>query len=176
MHIAKDEYPQWWLLATAKESTDGTYLETAAERSPIVIHSDRVMEILGYQWEFSGVLNPDANVDASGSIRGQVTSKSKTAMSLIDDADVVVKESIFLHREFAEGTPTGGAGWAAKATGYVSWSDNGKGPLYAMPEVFVAVQGDTEWQTTNFSVKILYRLVKVTKDELLGLLASFLSS
>mgnify|MGYP001454210536 CR=1 FL=1 len=173
--MAKDEYPQWMTMPVVTESAVGTYT-TESKQTPVVRESSKVMEILAVEWELddaSHVSIGAASGDEKFQSRAQLTTDEKADIGSMATKGLIDKFGKETHSQFAEADETGGAGFSSVDTVLHNFAQGGKGFLTAAETFHLGVKGNSgENAVIGVSCRILYRLVKVSAEELLGLLTS----
>lgn len=120
------------------------------------------MEILRIFWEISV---PVAQVAGDG-LSFAIQETSRAAMPLISDAGVILKKTL-RNIVVTEG------GVYLHFTGSEDYTDGaGNGLLSGRKELIMSVIGISQSSDMEISYAILYRLVKVTPGELVGLISS----
>lgn len=156
------------------ESVVGTFTQTETQL-PVRIDARQVMEILGVEYQV-----PPGNIASAGGTSTdefqngmtQITKRSQSAEIALSDADCVDKVKIWTMDKFAEATETGGAGFNGDEVIWHDFASSGFGFLVASQSMFLAI----DWTTVHTPVltsqaRLLYRLVKVSAEELIGLVS-----
>lgn len=156
-----DEYPQLLHLNLAAMATINTYLE-AVTNTPVVIGAEThwVMEILKIFF-----MTPTA-MDAAGSnIVSHLSSRTKTSIATLNDPDVIAVYDITFQGTYAQG-----AGSEQRLAEVDLQGANGKGLLFAGKQLFLAISSSgLSTLKPTVACMILYRLVEVKAEELIGL-------
>ena len=156
----KDEYPQW-LRGEVTESSVNTYTETHIA-APNLTEAGYIMEIIKVFIELQ--TSDDTFLAAGDGIRCHLSDRSFAAMPHINDAGVIIGDRI----EFEVETSGGGVNYSVKE---VDFAACGHGVLFAKKSFYFAVQGVSMPATGTFRWAMLYRLVKVSSEELIGLMS-----
>jgi hypothetical protein len=143
------------------ESGANTYTEKVIA-TPNLTEAGFVMEILKIFYEIESVL---AEVSGDG-ILFAIQETSRVAVPDISDAGVILKERWML-LVVTEG------GKYTKLTSVVDYTDGaGNGLLSARKELLMSVEGISQTIPMIIHFAILYRLVKVSPAEIVGLISS----
>lgn len=167
--MAADKFPQWLNLTSVTESAAAVFTQSQTAM-PVRISALEVMEILAVEYEITGGLFASLDADVTNVVQAQITEDSQSAMIALNNSNVIDKVRLIENIIFSESTETGGAGFSTIRTILHNFAPNGKGFLYAGQSMFVGVDqfsGNPTVMTAN--IRILYRLVKVTANELIGL-------
>jgi len=163
-----DQYPQWLQLPNTIEAVVGTFVQSVAIQSPVIPSSNLVMETLGVEWDmnFSGIQALGA--DQQANLSAQITTSSKTAMLNFSDPSILdtCKFELAVIRNDATGVTV----HVQETIIWHSFADSGHGPLTAARQFFIAVQSSTNLAPLAVSARILYRVVEIGTDEMLGLI------
>lgn len=173
MLLVIDKFPQWLNLTEAKEVVAGTAIESSTN-TPSTPETATIMEILGVEHSLLGGDIIGILTSKSVNIRGSISGKSSGATPAIveiDDPDCLSVETITVAQTAFEATETGAAGSAARRTIFTDYAAGGKGFLYAGKTIYSQVDGSVSASVVTHKCRVLYRLVKVTATELVGLLA-----
>jgi len=167
-HVGRDRYPQWLNLADAVEDTAGTFKEVET-RSVVDLSAGQVMEILKIQNEWKArTMGQQANAEFTRS--AQISTKTQTAIQTLAQPEIIDKFSDGSNISYAEATETGAAGNDENQIEIHDFSSgDGHGFLTATKSFFLGVQGKATFSVMRSSCRILYRLVKVSSAELIGL-------
>lgn len=166
----KDEHPQQ-LVISVTESTVNTW--TVAEVSTPILqnvgdNTAIVMEILGVDF----TLNPPDVINVTDtSIRAFLLHQTKASEPTLTDSDVI-------HRQVRRSAVIDTAATDATVviineadTRYVPLSSGGKGILHARKSIYLGIVGSNNSAAKEAVARILYRLVTVSAQELVGMLA-----
>ena len=173
--LITDVKPQWLRLGIPTLSA-GNYAESET-RTPVVAGGKLVMEILKIQYDLPTPDMSSAGASSADELAQHdvhLSSKSETVIQNFIENTVIDKARTKVMSQFAEATETGGAGFVVEEIVVHDLTDGrGNGVLYAAQAIFLGslTSGIT---TVSPRVRILYRLVKVSADELLGIIADFL--
>ena len=119
----------------------------------------QVIELLGID-----VFWPKGDLGSADQIDIQLSTSSKTALSTLDDPDVVI-------RDYKENNLVGAAGMY-EVTGYkrYDFTDGaGHGIIIATPQLFWAVQGTSQGSALTLAGRLFYRFKNVSLTEFVGL-------
>ena len=167
--MATDKFPQWLNLTSVTESASAVYTQSETQM-PVRIGALEVMEILAIEFEITGGLFVSIDQDLTNVLQAQITRNSQTAMIALNDSDIVDKVRYVESLMYAESTETGGAGFSSERVTLHDFGLGGKGFLFAGQQMFVGVDQFSGTPTVSTcNARILYRLVKVTANELVGL-------
>jgi len=160
------------------EASAGTGVTSSAVRTPVQTESRLVMEVLYVRSWLAGGNPGGVDADHAGTRRSTLTTKDPNGViGFPSDASVIDLFLGDLNQQFAESTETGGAGSAITGYQYTPLHDgNGKGQLVAATEFFQTVDGQVSQSVLRADHRVGYRLVRVSAEELLGLIAQFLQS
>jgi len=166
-----DNYPQWFNMSSV--TANGSTFATQETVTPVRRQESFVMEILAVQWRV-----PWRNIDSVGatspdterSIQAMITTTQQTAIISIANATVIDREDKQLETQFAEATETGGAGVAAPTITLNDFATSGRGFLSAANVMHLAVDSNDSSYADNIDARILYRLVRVSSAELIGII------
>lgn len=170
--MAHDKYPQWLNLTGV--TANGSAFVQAETRTPVITGSRLVMELLGVEWETNiAALSSAAaaSADTAGTMLAQITDQTQTAIRPLANSRVVDKRVLGIQSQFAETTETGGAGFAYEEIRWNDFAAGGSGVLSAANSFFLAVAGDAAISTGDVNARILYRMVTVGAEELIGIIA-----
>lgn len=163
-----DQYPQWLQLPNVIETAAGTFTQSVATQSPVIPASNVVMEILAVEWnlDHSGVQALSA--DQQANLEAQITSSSQIGMITFNDPALIdrAKDELAVIRNDATGVSVS----VMDAIKLHDFGSSGHGFLTAARQFFIANLSSTNLSPLQASARILYRLVKVTEAELLGLI------
>lgn len=167
-----DVYPQWFNLNRAQEPTIET-LDEAETPMPIRISDRQVMEVLGIMWHIKGSLPATAGVDVTSTVHSQLTKRS----ILPGGIDLIPRNNIIDWVSFETNLSviTSGAGYNGPRDNVIwhDFSSSGRGPLLASQSVFLQVVTIEDValgsERAAASVRMLYKLVEVSAEELIGL-------
>lgn len=169
--MASDEFPQWLNISTASNATTNNFGQTET-KTPVTIGSKLIMEILAIEHQHTS-WDVVSDADVTASFTCQLTSATLAAQIALNDSRVIAMgfdEQLIL--EAFEGTETGGAGAALQPnTRMDKYAEGGKGFLYAGTSIFANINTVASNNIRSYRARILYRMVKVTDTELLGLVA-----
>lgn len=155
-----DQKPQM-LRMQVVGSAANTFTE-ASFPTPNLTEAGYVMEILRIYFELEGTLD----MIADDRISYGIWENSRAALPHLNDAGVVAKVKIH-STLLTEGAST------TYETNQQDFTDgNGNGLLYGRKEIFIGVEGISQTNAITVNAAILYRLVKVTPAELVGLISS----
>lgn len=166
-----DTYPQWFNLNRAKEPAVET-LNEVETAMPVRIGERQVMEILGVMWNVVG--GPPASVgDLVHLIEAQLTKRS---IGTVTGFDLVPRNNIIdwvgWYTVFSL-TTSGQAAVQREMTVWHDFAAGGRGPLLASQSIFLQVHTVEDLspgsEVAAASVRILYKLVTVSAEELIGL-------
>lgn len=163
-----DKYPQWLQLPRVVEEAAGTFFEGVQTQSPVIPSSNVVMEILGILWEVDTSGLQAVSADLQADLNYQITTSSQTAVISVSDPACVNRVKL----EFAaiRNDATGVAMQMEDTVIWHDWASSGHGPLTAARKFFLGIRGNSAISAISFEARMLYRLVKVTEAELLGLI------
>lgn len=162
-----DIYPQWLNLTKTVESATNTYTETETASA---VRGNLVMEIMAIELEINTLLSNTLASAHSGAIL-QVNKKASTDSRTIND-NAVLRSWRPGHEQVAmEATETGAAGSSQPLVSYQEYAPGRKGFLMASPTLRLGIKGTLQIAARTATGRILYRLVKVSDSELLGLLS-----
>lgn len=168
-----DIHPQWFNLNRAKEAALETLVEVETPM-PIRISDRQVMEILGIMWLIKGSLPPSSGLDTASNIHSQLTKRSIGTAGI----DLIPRNNIIDWVSFETNfSLVGAAGTSYNGPRQnVVWHDfssSGRGFLLASQSIFLQVvtasDVDGASELAAASVRILYKLVEVSAQELIGL-------
>lgn len=166
-----DVHPQWFNLNRAQESAVET-LNEAETPLPIRISDRQVMEILGIMWLIKGTAPGALAADHTSTRHAQLTKRSIGTAAI----DLIPRNNIIDWVEFESNFSivTTGAGYNNREnTVWHDFAGSGNGPLLASQSIFlqvVTIEDTTPGsERAAASVRILYRLVEVSAQELIGL-------
>lgn len=170
--MANDVHPQWFNINVAKEAVLETLVEVETPM-PVRIGQRQVMEILGVLWNINAGLDGNASIAVTLQFQAQLTKRSAGITSF----DLVPKNNIIDWVGFRETqtiVTSGGARAVREQTIWHDFAAGGRGPLLASQSIFLQVLTTTDQpaqptQLGSASVRILYKLVQVTAEELIGL-------
>jgi hypothetical protein len=142
-------------------SAPNTFTE-ASFNTPNLTEAGFVMEILRIYYELEGVLDlgPDNRIEYG------IWENSRPLMPNLNDSGVINKQKIHatLLTEGANST---------YETPDVAFTDGaGNGLLTGRKEIFIGVEGVAQTNAITVNAAILYRLVRVTPGELVGLIST----
>lgn len=161
--------PQWLNLSAATTGGTDVYGEAETQTPNRVGPANTVMEILKIQYQLPA---PVAGEDADKRYQrfAHVARSSQSAVLDLNARECVDRVQTIGVQAFAEATETGGAGWHEENVITHDLSDgNGNGVLYGGSSIFLGFDtGDWNAASTLYA-RILYRMVKVTAAELLGI-------
>ncbi len=167
----KDQFPQWLNLNTVVEASAGTQVEVETI-VPVRISDRQVMEVLLVHWDASAGNFTTIDADRAVSTRFTITKRTKgTATTVLDDPDVIDAVIIAKELQFAEATETGGGMSQIENTIIHDFSSSGHGFLVAAQSIFMSVRGDAAVAAARSRARILYKLVTVSAEELIGLVS-----
>lgn len=168
-----DVYPQWLNLTRASEVVAGDFIQSETAL-PVRISDRQVMEIMATEWDVTIPFPPPDAVQSSRHrfASCQMSRRTQSGEMVLNDPDCIDKTKPSLDAIFAEASESGGAGGAYNGIILHDHASNGKGFLYAGTAIFLGldtsgITGDTTLVALSGRVK--YRLVKVTAEELIGL-------
>lgn len=163
-----DQYPQWLQLPRITESAAGTFAEGVQTQSPVIPQSNKVMEILGVQFEMDSSGVQAVSADLQADMMYQITSSSQSEIISFEDPALIdkVKQELAIIRNDA----TGVGMVSEQSSIWHNFATAGHGPLTAARKFFLGVRGNSALAAIGFDARILYRLVQVTEAELLGLI------
>lgn len=167
--MAVDKYPQWLNIGSLAESAANTYTEVEVQ-APARLSAFEVLEILGVEFR----MNPGgtvADADEDAVLIFQVTETTQTGNVNMNNPDLISQVKQQLRQEAFEATETGGAGWAIDQTMYVDYAAGGNGFLSAAQSLFLGIQGTGHAAISSCSARLLYKIVKVSANELIGLVS-----
>lgn len=174
--MAVDKYPQFMRLSRATEAVAGTAVETETQ-TPVRRSESLVMEILMAEFEFSGGGCGDTDADVAIEEKASITTRtsgSTPAVARLNDSSLISLAKIRYNVEYGEATETGGGGWSENRITRNDYSSSGYGFLCAANSLFLQVDGSTSCEgVLAADARILYRLVKVTANELVGLVEQY---
>lgn len=174
-HKIKDQFPQEIVFPLVQEATAGTYVESAAVRTPVQLENHLVMELLWTRWTV-GLASILTEADMDVKINAQITSESQTAIVGFSDAAVIdrVADEIFFHT--FESTETGAGATSRDAQKRHNLADEeGVGMIYAGTELFLGLDGTPSMGVLTATARLAYRLARVNATELLGYIAQYLT-
>lgn len=163
-----DLYPQWMQLPLVIEAAAGTFIESPASPTPVNSATNLVMEILGVEWlmDVSGAqalaADQQTNWDA------QITTSTQTGM--LSFASAALLDRAKLDMAVIRNDATGVGMMIIDAVVWHDFATSGHGPITAARNFFIAAQSSTNVAPMQVSARILHRLVRVSSEELLGLL------
>lgn len=163
----QDIFPQWLNLTPITESAANTYTQSETKVNPP--SGQHVMEILAVETEQA---KPDVAAGATGSraTRMQITTRTKSALTTLEDPDVIWKQVRRTETVYAEATETGGGPTALPLeVDLRDYSTSGKGFLVASQSIFLAGHGSGQGAVGVYRGRILHKWVKVTSAELVQL-------
>jgi len=163
-----DTYPQWLNMTPVSEAAAGTFIEQQTVM-PVRIDNRQVLEILGVETEISGGSQSAVDADTEVEIVIQLTKRTQTARVALQDPDIVHLRSQLVAQQYAEATETGGGPYSYSKTRYTDYASGGKGFLVAAQSLFLGVVGSATIAVVTARCRFLYRLVKVSAEELIGL-------
>jgi len=164
-----DVYPQWLNLTSVTEAVAGT-LKQSETKMPIRIENLQVMEILKIQFEITGGSISGIDADHFAGINGQITETSETTLLALNDRNLIQNFRKLMVMQFAESTETGGGAFTIDYVFEFDYDVGGKGFLYAGVSMFLAVKQDSSAPgVASLNARLLYKLVKVSANELIGL-------
>lgn len=167
--MAVDKFPQWLNLTSAVQTSATGFIESETAM-PVRIQALEVMEILAIEYEFSGGSMQSVDAEFSNALIANIYENSRTANIALNDSRCVDKAIIVLSMVTPESTETGAAGYAYENIILHDFAKGGKGFLYAGQSMFVGVDQDAlAVSLLTVAARVLYRLVKVTANELIGL-------
>ncbi len=141
------------------ESAANTFTEIALS-TPNLPEVGLIMEILRIYWESE----TDAEAANADKITVGLYGVSRTAMPGLNDNDVIWK-----FRRTKHFTSSGSDMFLE--TGETPYTDgNGNGLLYGRKDIILAIEGESNITAHIFNLAILFRLVKVSSQELIGLI------
>lgn len=172
MPHVEDIYPQWFNLNRAQEAV----LETPNEvetQMPIRISDRQVMEILGIMWHIKGSLPGNLAIDATSTVHAQLTKRPIAPANI----DLIPRNNIIDWVSFETNFSliTSGAGYNGPRENVIwhDFSSSGRGFLLASQSIHLLVvtitDADGASERAAASVRILYKLVEVSAQELIGL-------
>lgn len=169
-YIAIDKYPQW-LNLTGIAANGETYAESETTL-PIRISDRQVMEVLAVEFDhqqdpFASPATTDPDTQQKHSL--QITTRSKTVILGINEPDLIDKSIVNQESQYSEVTEAGGAGMSSENVVLHDFAGSGKGFLVASQSLFLGIDTTTAANSRTSDARILYRLVKVTAEELIGL-------
>ena len=166
-------FPSWLNLNTALEAAAGTAVEVETTL-PVRIGESQVVEILAVQWDIiigspaGNTADLVADVIASLSKR---SSGSTPAVVELSDPDCIDRVTIRQAIIALEATETGAGGLSQKLTIYHNFAHGDKGFLVAANSLFLAIDGLSTLAVSQAFCRVLFRLVKVSAQDLLGLVS-----
>lgn len=165
-----DVYPQWLNLTRAAEATAGTFVETETQM-PVQLQHREVIEVLAVQWRLNGggVGASGLAADLNAALQGQITKVTKASMANLPDSTVVDSIQIQAQFAYAEATETGAVQQTEHRVVLHNFANAGHGFLVASQSLFCAAQGSATLAKVQVGARILYRIVTVSAEELLGL-------
>jgi len=159
-------------LTTAIEATAGTAVESETN-TPVSREDILVMEILATQFKFALGSQSGQDADITGRFQCSITSRAVTgpAIAGINVGNTIDVASVMFTLQAFESTETGGGPALEMESIVHNFAGNGKGFLTAAKTIYVQVDGITGLGVTECRCRLLYRLVKVSAEELAGLLS-----
>lgn len=159
--IGYDRHPQF-LRGRVAESAPNTLTEVELA-TPNLTEAGFVMEILKIFWDLDLSVMDGASADG---LKFAIYETSRTALPFYSDSG-----TIFIHHTFQQLTSSGTNIYYK--SGMMDYTDGaGNGLLIGRKKIILAITGisQTAGKTVNFA--ILYRLVKISPAELVGLISS----
>lgn len=170
----QDIHPQWMEIAKVVESAAGTFTEGSGAPTGLSRRERFAMEILGVQWiaNFAGLQGLTADLQAQ--LHAQLTSASQDSI-ILDQWNSVIIDQYKI--EVAYVFTTSGATLALQEmTVFHDFASSGHGPLTVASKFFLSLVGNSSLTVLSAACRILHRFVRVTDEELLGLLAEQLGT
>lgn len=166
---AADKFPQWLNLTTTIQTVATDYKESET-KVPVRIQALEVMEILGVEYEIVGAAMNGKDADFTNNILMHLASDSRSTIIDLTSSKCLDKHGQIVSGQAMEVTETGAAGYAYKSIVWHSFAAGGKGFLYGQDQIFLGIDQDTIAQNLlTVRARVLYRLVKVTATELVGI-------
>ena len=168
-----DKHPQWMNLTTA--TLNGTTIVVSETNAPNM-GTNQVMEILKAQYDHAmpvlasaGAVSGDESNELQAIITQGSTPGTGNLVGLNDNRCIDR-----LHRkeesQFAETTETGGGPFASELITIHDFTDGkGNGFLVSSQVIFLQVQGSNATMIQEVRARLLYRIVKVSSEELIAL-------
>lgn len=169
--MAKHErHPQWLNLTSVVESAINTFTESET-KIPARIGARQVIEVLAIEFEFAQPveLSPQVIGETNHSI--QMTTRTKDAPIRINDKDLISKWKPSTSVDYAEATETGGAAVSQEQTKHFDYAAGAGGFLVGSTSIFLGIQSNGESAVVTGYARMLYKLVTVSAEELLGLVS-----
>lgn len=150
------------------ESAANTYTETET-KTPV--RDNLIMEVLAVEFEINTLLTNSLQGNHTGAIL-QIGQKASTDSDTINNRDKVSSWRPGMENIAMEATETGTGGASQPLVEYRDYGSagGGKGFLIASPSLFLGIKGSVQIAARTATCRILYRLVKVSTEELIGLL------
>jgi len=167
--VARDVYPQWLTLTQVVESAANTFTE-AITQMPVRLSARQVVEILGIELQrVGGLINAiDSDLDAFSKI--QLSKKSGNVA--LNSSDLLALHETRITIAAMESTETGAGLTMSQSTVFLDFASGGKGFLFAGQQVHLGVvSGAAAMSVITGRGRILYRIVTVSAEELIGILA-----
>lgn len=164
-----DVFPQWFNLNIAKEAVLETLVEVETAM-PVRIGERQVMEILGILWNINAGGAP-APQEKTVQFQAQLTKRAAGITSF----DLVPKNNIIDwvgFREIHQFTTSGAGQMVREQVIWHDFASGGHGFLLASQSIFLQVVTTIDAgaaQLGSASVRMLYKLVQVSAEELIGL-------
>ena len=169
--MAVDRWPQWLNLTTAVQTVATDYIQSETS-APVRLASLEVMEILGVEWSFLGASMQGLDAEFANILRAHISKATRGSPAALNDPNVIDQMNIQLQTFFPEATETGGAGQSDQRVIYHDFSSSGKGFLSAATAFFLGIDQDSQAQNLmTVQARMLYKIVKVTANELVGLIS-----
>lgn len=164
-----DVHPQWFNLNIATEEVLETLKEVETPL-PVRIGERQVMEILGVMWNINGGVQATVGVDKESQVQAQITKRSQATIDLVPRNNII--DWVGFRETF--NVVTSGVSYSMREqTIWHDFASSGKGPLLASQSIFTQVKSTTDvaagMQLATAAVRILYKLVQVSAEELIGL-------
>lgn len=167
-----DLQPQWLNIPKIAETAQGTFVQSGAIQTPVARESGLAMEVLKVQWLAGDPGTHTRDADTNMLVQGQITTRSKSGMITSFAFDVIARLEMEKHIAFAEATETGAAGYSNNNAPIDDLeAADGRGFLTVARSFYLGYKTTTiSGSLSTLSARILYRTVRLSKEEMLGLL------
>ncbi len=156
-------------MTPAVETSINTFIETETQM-PVRISDRQVIEVLGVETHVNSVLG-SGDLDEQFGVELAITKTTQTAVQVLSNSNMVHRRFAGGFMEFAEATETGGGPGMIELTQFVDYAKSGKGFLVAANALFLGIIGVAQNNTRRVDARILYRIVTVSAEELIGLVS-----
>lgn len=160
-----DQHPQF-LHGYVEESAANTYTQTEIS-TPVVITSAGkaiVMEILKL---FVQIESPEPLVNSNGQVEVQITKNSESAMLGNSSARTIFFQK--LRQQHLTAAAAVSSNWQEMVI-FDYQSADGFGYLYGKSTMYLSIKGTSQTSVKDVRLKILYRLLEVSAEELIGII------